>query len=209
MSFSTYIYYFLSLSSVLPLSYFLYSSFLFSVTPSPFLPPPSLSPSLPFSLPPFLPPSLSPFLPFFLRPSFSQLFFLDQTCPLQSDYGITSLQLAVNFLLHTYFRTRKKLRCVHRRWLSEASCSTAVQEALLHSIICKPQGQSLSFVSCCHGSFCVRTQRYFFNQTSRLLFFLSIFLLLAFLWPLFEGGIYVSGKPTDIINDQVGYIQAV
>jgi len=44
-------------------------------------------------------------------------YFLNQTSPLQSEYGVISLQLAINFLFHTYFRTRKKLRSDMDLWV--------------------------------------------------------------------------------------------
>ena len=39
-----------------------------------------------------------------------QMIFLDHSHPDQGVYGVFSMQLATNFLLHTYFRTKKNLR---------------------------------------------------------------------------------------------------
>ena len=44
------------------------------------------------------------------------------------QFGLTSLQLAINFLLHTYFRTRKKLRY--------STCSVTVSSPLDPSLPC-------------------------------------------------------------------------
>ena len=51
----------------------------------------------------------------------------------------------------------------------------------------------------------VQTLPYFFNQTLRLQFFS----LLVFLWLLSEGGAYFFGKPADIKDGWIRYVQAI
>ena len=38
------------------------------------------------------------------------MIYLDHSHPEQGHYGVVSIELATNFLLHTYFRTKRNLR---------------------------------------------------------------------------------------------------
>ncbi|CAI8010592.1 Ubiquitin carboxyl-terminal hydrolase 24, partial [Geodia barretti] len=48
----------------------------------------------------------------------NNMIYLDHSHPEQGHYGVVSIELATNFLLHTYFRTKRNLRGDQDRWVS-------------------------------------------------------------------------------------------